>query len=303
MLARSQPAAGETASAPARTAVITMVRDEGQMLPRWVDYYGRQVGVSNLVVLDDNSVDGSADDLPCTVYRLPPPPWKRPWSKTRLGLANGIARGLLACYDVVVFTDVDEFIVADPEKYDGLVDYLSANAGTRVIAPLALELLHNVEVEAVLDPTRPLLQQRRFVKFSPGMCKPLVKRVGQPWNGAFHRISAPFEVDRDLWMLHLKYSDVEVLETVAEHRRRIHQQENRGHPDSFWPMGADKLKALLSSWASSTGPVPEFDSAEPDLRDLVQEFGDGTWAVMANQVRSLEESPLRQLPPRFRELF
>ena len=41
------------------------------MLPRWVQYYGDQLGQDNLVVLDDNSVDGSTEHLPCTVLRLP----------------------------------------------------------------------------------------------------------------------------------------------------------------------------------------------------------------------------------------
>src|SRR5262245_57139984 len=67
-------------SDPPRVAVLTTVRDEAQMLPRWLDYYGRQVGSENLLVLDDNSVDGSTKDLPCTVYQLPPAPWRMEWA-------------------------------------------------------------------------------------------------------------------------------------------------------------------------------------------------------------------------------
>jgi hypothetical protein len=53
-------------------AVITMARDEGTMLRRWVEHYSREVGAENLVVVDDNSSDGSTDDLPCPVLRIPP---------------------------------------------------------------------------------------------------------------------------------------------------------------------------------------------------------------------------------------
>ena len=60
-----------------------MVRDEAFMLPRWMSHYGGQVRLHNLIVLDDNSVDGSTGDLPCTTYRLPPPPWERGWGTTR----------------------------------------------------------------------------------------------------------------------------------------------------------------------------------------------------------------------------
>ena len=45
-------------------AAITMARDEGPMLRRWVDHYGRELGADNLVVIDDNTSDGSTDGLP-----------------------------------------------------------------------------------------------------------------------------------------------------------------------------------------------------------------------------------------------
>ena len=285
---------------------MTMVRDEADMLPRWLEYYGRQLGVENLVVLDDNTVDGSTKGLPCTTYRLPPEPWKRDWARTRAQLANGFARGLLACYDAVIFTDVDEFLVADPAQYAGLAEYLSARRDKKIVAPLALEVMHSRKLEPALDPTRPLLEQRRFVKYSPGMCKPLLKRSAERWEPAFHAIHAPFEVDTALWMLHLKYSDLTLLEKVAEQRRRIHEEEGRGHSKSFWPMGAKALKRNLSSWTHlprGVKDVPDFDPSEVDLDGLVAEVRPGVWRSRANQVLALNESPLRRLPQRVRSAF
>jgi hypothetical protein len=289
-----------------RAVVMTMVRDEAFMLPRWVDYYGAQLGLESLLVLDDSSVDGSTQDLPCTTYRVPAPPWKKGWAKTRAQLVNGLARGLLACNDVVIFTDVDEFLVPDPAVYAGLPDYLADRSDRRVVAPVALEVMHNARLEPALDPARPVLEQRAFVKFSPGMCKPLVKRTPRPWLPAFHAIQAPFEIDPALWMLHLKYADEDVLGTIAEQRRTVHEAEGRGHPRSFWPMGAEKLKGRLSAWtgsADATAEVPELDVAELDLAGLVGRTNDGSWKSRGNQVRSLEESPLRRLPERFRAAF
>jgi len=269
------------------------------MLPRWINHYGRQVGIHNLVVFDDNSVDGSTADLPCTTYRLPPPPWKRGWGKTRTRLVNGIAQGLLACNDAVVFADVDEFLVPDPTKYEGLLDFLLARPEVPVIAPLALEVLHHDRSEGALDNDHPLLEQRRFVKFSPGMCKPLVKRVPARWVGAFHAIRAPFDVDRDLWMLHLKYADLPTLEVTAERRRAAHELEGRGHPRSFWPMGAEVLRRRLAGWTSdadATGAVPPFDPDEPDIDNLIEGRSSGSWQSRASQVQGLDGSPLRQRP-------
>jgi len=291
--------------AGARVAVMTMVRDEAFMLPRWVAHYGRQLGMANLIVLDDNSADGSTDDLPCTVYRLPPPPWHRGWGPTRLQLVNGFARGLLACNDVVIFTDADEFLVADPAKYASLHDYLSTRTQPQVVAPLALELMHNAEVEPPLDPDQPILGQRRFVKFSPGMCKPLVKRVAKPWRNAFHGFHEPFAIDNDLWMFHLKYADEGILEDVAEQRRMLHEQEGRGHPRSFWPMGAARLKELLSSWTEPDRPgdVPEFEAGQVDCSDLVTKREQGWWQTSADQVEDIGQHPIRRLPARFHGIF
>ena len=284
---------------------MTMVRDEAFMLPRWVAHYGRQVGTQNLLVLDDNSVDGSTDDLPCSVYRLPPAPWHREWGPTRLQLVNGLARGLLACNDAVIFTDVDEFLVADPAMYASLSDYLTSRTDQQVVAPMALEVMHNARVEPPLDPEQPLLGQRRFVKFSPGMCKPLVKRIGKPWRYAFHGIHEPFAIDTDLWMFHLKYVDEGILEAVAEHRRMLHEQEGRGHPLSFWPMGGARLKGMLASWTETDRPddVPEFQADDVDCTALVTKRDEGWWQSSAGQVKDIGQHPIRRLPARFNGVF
>ena len=85
-----------------RVLVMTMVRDEAEMLPRWLRHYAGQVGMENLIVLDDNSTDGSTDGLECTVHRLPPLPGDR-FERTRMDLLSGLAQGFLSVYDYAVF--------------------------------------------------------------------------------------------------------------------------------------------------------------------------------------------------------
>lgn len=294
---------GDLPSSP-RVVVLTMARNEPDMLPRWVKYYGGQVGLDNVIVLDDNSDDGSTDDLPCQRLRVPPEPWKSVWSRTRLRLVNGMSQGLLACYDVVVFTDVDEFLVPDPRRYDGLVHYLAAQPRRKVIAPLAVNVLHKPDVEPALDPGQPLMAQRRFVKFAPGMCKPQLKRISAEWMSAFHGISAPFEIDRDLLMLHLKYCDISRLTGVSQYRHAWHQ-EGRGHPTSAWALSSDELASRLLSWVhtESGDGVDEFDPAELELTHVVRDKGEGVHRSQGRQLVAMENRPLRQLPQRFRTAF
>ncbi len=288
-----------------KVAVITMARDEAGMLPRWVDYYGGQVGRDNLLVLDDNSTDGSAVGLGCTVQRLPPPPWRESWGKARLNLVNGLARGYLACYDVVVFTDVDEFLVPDPARYDGLRDYFARREGQPVMAALGLNVVHAPDVEPALDPDRPLLSQRRFVKFAPNMCKPLAKRVPASWTQAFHGIRSPYEVDRELWLLHLKFHDIEALRTVAGQRQELFLRSGRGDKASTWPVAAEDLVARQLGWVENADltATPELDPGEPDLSKVVQPRSRGFYRSSGTQLGAMDHSPLRRLPARVSMVF
>lgn len=296
--------AGDSTGTP-RVAALTMARDEADMLPRWVEYYGGQLGVENLIVLDDNSADGSTDGLACPVLPLPAWQWNQSWAKARRALANGISAGLLSCYDMVLFADVDEFLVPDPNRYQGLLDYLAANRDNDVIAPLALNVLHDPDSEPPVDPSRPVLAQRRFVKFAPGMCKPMVKRVPAEWRFAFHGIRSPFTVDRDLLMLHLKYYDRGAMQTVARQRRDVHDTLGRGHGGSAWPLGPDELASRLGVWVQTPDgqEIPEFDPGEVDLSDVVLKQIKGFFRTFGPQLEAMEQNPVRRIPARFSEAF
>jgi len=288
---------------PTRLMAMTMVSDEADMLPRWIDYYGRQVGFENLLVLDDNSTDGSTEDLPCASLRLPPPPWKGSWAKTRRNMANDLSRAFLACYDVVLFSDVDEFVVPDPAYFAGLVDYFDANPEQEVVAPVAVNVVHDPRVEPSLDPSLPVLAQRRFVNFQPQMCKPLVKRIPAPWLAALHGIKAPYRIDPRLWMLHLKFYDMEALQRVSEQRRIAHKRDGKGSRQSAWPLGYDKISGRLRSWLAASGDgqtIPDFDPSALDLAAVVHERDDGFYRSVGQWSSAMADNPVRQLPQRFR---
>lgn len=283
-----------------QVTVVTMIQNEAAMLPRWLDFYGAQVGHDNLVVLDHNTTDGSTDDLPCTRYRLPPEPWKRDWGLTRIQLVNGIAQGLLFCNDWVVFADADEFLVPDPDRYDGLRHYLAHRAEEeKVVAPVGLNVLHVAEVEPPLDDTQPLLAQREFVKFCSNMCKPQLKSTPDFWLRGFHGNKHEYRIDPELFQLHLKYLDRDKMRELAEHRY-LASTEGRGGL-SGWQLAAEEQVAQLDEWVkhSSYDEVPYFDPAEIDLDAVVQEKANG-WKSTGSQKSSMEAYPLRRLPERLR---
>ena len=281
-------------------AVITMARDEADMLPRWVRHYGAQVGESSLLVFDDNSTDGSTDDLPCTVHRLPQLPGRRGYEDSRMELMSGIAQGLLAAYEFVIFADVDELIIPDPDRYDGLLDFLAARRDRSVLAPVALNVVHHPGVEGAIDPSQPVLGQRRFAKFVPLMCKPAVKSVPAAWCNASHGIMAPFEVDPDLFMFHLKFYDREALRAVADRRHEMVQADGRARKSS-WSVSGDEMAAMLDRFVAGADPdkVPEFDPRKADLAAVVHKEEGDVWRTMREgQVRAMETRRLWRVPDR-----
>lgn len=276
--------------------VMTMARDEAAMLPRWVRHYARHVGIENLLVLDDHSRDGSTDALGCTVHRLPVLPG-RGYEGVRMRMMSGLAAGFLAAYDFVVFVDVDEFLVPDPTTYADLPAFLANRRDRDVLAPMTLNVVHVPEVEGALRADEPVLGQRGFVKFAPIMCKPSVKQVPAAWRWASHGIEAPFEVDPELYMVHLKFADRDALRRVAAHRKALVDTDGRAKGSS-WSRDADEIVAALDAAVAGVDldRVPEFDPREMDLGHIVEPREGWYRAVGNGQLKALQKLPLRRVP-------
>src|SRR3954467_12045620 len=127
-----------------RIAACTMAYNESVYLPLWVRYYGSQIGNENIYVIDHGSTDGSVKDLPSgiNVLKLPRTGFDE---YPRTALINNIKNGLTQYYDKFLYTDCDEILVADPEKYNNLLDYCEV-AEHEVIAPIGLNVYHDSSV-------------------------------------------------------------------------------------------------------------------------------------------------------------
>ena len=229
----------------------------------------------------------------CTVFRSFP---GSGYERARMKLVSGLAQGLLAVYDYVAFVDADEFLVPDPRRYVDLPSFLATRRDQDVIAPVALNVMHVPELEAPLRADRPVLGQRSFVKFTPIMCKPSLKRVPAAWQRASHGIDVPFRVDPELFMLHLKFADRDALIESATHRQALVAADGRGK-GSNWSRG-EELVAVLDRAASGVAAddICEFDSSEVDLDTIVRWRNGCHRAVGVGQVQALEKMPLRRVP-------
>jgi len=183
---------------------LTFAYNEHFFLPRWVAYYGAQVGHENLFVLDHGSTDGSCEGLGrVNVISVPRSDYDE---VKRVDFASHFHRALLNYYDAGFAMDVDEFIVADPAKYRNLQDF-AARGGALALACIGLELLHARSREADFVASLPILAQRHHVLFDSWICKRSFARVPVRFGGGFHTSTAPVEFDDDLFLFHLKNFD------------------------------------------------------------------------------------------------
>lgn len=283
-----------------RLAALTMVRDERVMLPRWLAHYGRECGIDNLFVIDDNTTDGSTAGLPCSVIRIPS--WgDKHFETTRMKLVSNIAAGLLEAYDVVLFADADEFLVADPLRHDGLVDLVSKRSTADVLAAQGLNVVHDATREGPLDPERPVLGQRQWAKFIPLMCKPAIKRVAAPWVAASHGITVPFEIDPDLYMFHLKFAEREHLRRTGDHRKALADVEGRA-AETAWQFAGDDLVDLLDEVVRDVDPasVNPYTPRRKVLGGIIRQGDAGNYRAHGRrQFNAMRGQPMVQVPERF----
>ena len=301
---RRAPDAPQQGATRPTVAAITMVRNERAMMPRWVSHYAAQCGgPEHLLVIDDNSTDGSTDDLPCPVVRIPPLT-KGHFEPSRLGLLSKFAAGLLEAYDAVVFTDADEFLLADPRKYATLVDLVADRAEVPVLGAMGINLVHHLGQEDALDPSRPLLAQRRLAKFIPLMCKPAVKRVPAAWTAASHGVKGtPYRIDPDLYMFHAKFSDRDALRSAADHRREMVDMDGRAHRTN-WKFGGDAMVELLESIVAEVRleELKPFTPPKKLLEGIVRQEGQTFRSRGDRQVPAMRKRPFTLVPERFHGL-
>jgi hypothetical protein len=201
-----------------KLGAFTIVYNEYTMLPLWARYYGRQCGESNLYVIDQGSekpYSGLHPDI--NIIRLPREAFDN-WLIARI--VAFFQRFLLESYDTVLYTDSDEFICASPETLAGrsLSDFmleLSAPVGR----PRAYNLHHDIAKEAAYDPARPVLAQRRFLKRWSDGDKPLIARVPLSWIPGFHQAVEGGIAIPGLYLLHLRYFDLDVALAKSGHYR------------------------------------------------------------------------------------
>lgn len=242
-----------------KIAAFTMVHNEPLMLPLWAAHYGRELGAAHLYCIDHGSDGGLARQIVPNTIVVPRGEFDE---YRRAESVSSFHRALLGHYDAVIFTDVDEFLVADPALYDGLAD-LVAQTPAESLGALGFDVLQVRGVDAPFDATRPVLEQRRFAKLAPRYCKTLISRVPIAWGPGFHHSDRQAVFPPGLFMFHMKCLDEDAFRATHRHRMGIAWSDASraaGH-GRHWRLDLDTIvrRSFLT-----TDPAEAEDLPSPD---------------------------------------
>jgi hypothetical protein len=277
-----------------------MVYNEADLLPIWRRHYEAQVGAPHCYIVDHGSDDGSTEGLGAiSVLRLP----RSAQEDTRRAHAvSRLCDALLCFYDAVLHTDVDEIVVADPARFADLRAY-AATMPAEAVTAIGLELVQVRALEPAIDPARPVLAQRRWVRFSSALCKPVMTRRALTWAPGFHCADTPVRFDA-LYLFHLRYYD------LAQGLVRLGKTRTMpwAHPDAapHQRMSDADWSAQLDGLASGPREDVAFDPEAAPLRtwlDAVLASREGREAGPYTIDLGLHGTALWAVPPRFRDRF
>lgn len=270
-----------------RIAALTSLRNDPGFLPRWIAYYGGQLGAENLFVILDGHDQPMPDAPGVNLIRMPYTPRSRTrGDKARAARATGLAHALLTGFDLVIGTDVDEFLIPDPRTGQGLAAFLAAHPARSSLSALGLDVAQHRGAEPPLDPARPVLEQRRLAKISDRYTKASVLSRPLHWGSGQHRVRGrSYHIMPELYLFHFGSADAGALAARAGDADR--QAEG-------WAGHQARRTALLSEIETAT--PEDFDSRVPQARALLQRRR--RWPAW-NKPAPLRDRSVVEIPRRF----
>ncbi|MEO0744591.1 MAG: glycosyltransferase family 2 protein [Pseudomonadota bacterium] len=287
--------------------VVTMVYRDYFILERWYDYYAGMLGPENLYIFS-HGPDARHDRIAkgANVMHIPRDDTKFRFERRRWNMMSQFVSGLLMYYNWMILSDVDEFVIADPDVSPDLLSHLKSHywdpdTAPVNIAPLCLDMVHYPQ-----DETQPIgsddtiLSRRRTFRPNRNYSKPnLVRKAVKFKPGGHANTLGERHLPDHLYTLHLKYFDRFTMDGRVEHRAPAAQINH----DEIGDNTSTEKRMLL--WAGEHQHILdtfEFageDIELPELRDAMRaQTADGP-GVFNYGVSPLLRKRLYRMPERF----
>jgi hypothetical protein len=275
-----------------RIAAISMVRNDEFFIPKWIDYYGSQLGHENLFLL----LDGHDQPLPhdhgtINMIRLPHQELGRAeGDRNRARLVSYFARALFLRYDLIIANDIDEFLVVDPDRHVTLSEYLQRPIRSASLSALGLDVGQHTGLESPVDPGRPFLEQRSYAHVSARYTKPVVAAAPLTWGSGFHRVKGRnFHIDPNLYLFHFGMVDYDQSRGKLDNQS-LHNAGWTGHLDRRY-----QLFELIAKNEAVDGD--DFFKKARRRQTLIRPL------FALNKPGMLAEKPIIKIPARFRSVI
>lgn len=198
-----------------KICALTMVRNDDFFLRRWVDYYSAHLGAENIYVYFDGE-DQKVPEFCCDVNVCVRPRVAGQVAaadRGRIDFLSSQASELLRRYDMVIGTDVDEFLVVDPLIGNSLVEFLSSLPDRVSYSGLGIDVGQHLERESTIVDDMKFLEQRSFAQLSTRYSKSSVITQPVAWGSGFHRVrKRNFHIVKGLYLFHFGCVDMKRLE-------------------------------------------------------------------------------------------
>ena len=190
-----------------RIAALTMARNDEAFLHRWTAYYGAQLGMQNLFVFLDGTDQTLTQPLPEGIHVSAVAHIEGNRStadRRRIDFLSSQAANLFAeGYELVVGTDVDEFLLVEPSLNLSLAEFLSQRKIGTSLSALGIDVGQHLENEAPIDDALPYLHQRHYALLSDRYSKASILARPVQWGSGFHRVRGHnFHIASGLYLFH-----------------------------------------------------------------------------------------------------
>lgn len=202
---------------------MTMVRNDDFFLPRWVEYYSRELGKENVYVYFDGTDQtvpeccGGINVIMCEHKEEDVVAGDR--RRARF-LSREADKRFSEGYSAVIGTDVDEFLVVDPDLGVTLKEFILRQRPGRNISALGVDVgqhlgneQRGIAAEKEIEDGKSFLSQRGYgFLYSRYTKANVLRRSGSRWGSGFHRVKGRnFHISPGLYLFHFGAVDFERL--------------------------------------------------------------------------------------------
>jgi len=266
--------------------VFTIMNNEYEFFPIWLNYYSKFFEPQDIYVLDHNS-DGEFFEQVQQLSREGKFNLQRVYNYALFDhdwLRNTVTdyqHFLINSYKSTLFIEIDEIVATQPNsKYKNIGHYMDEfnKSGLKAVRADGFNIVSNPDVDKPLDPNVPVLQQRSRYKWDLSYCKPYIASIPFDYTFGFHSAISEqkatgqnfgikeYLIDKDLVAFHLHYIDINWTHQ-KNHRRSQDKwsthdwQHSMGYQNK--PKTIESEKNLFLSFYYNSDKIPD------NLRDIV----------------------------------